>query len=345
MTAERWYRRSGDEGDVCVSTRVRFARNISKYPFPGRMSDDATRRLISETATALSKSEIGAHFRLVDMEQCSSLERAALVERHIISPDLAEGGSPRAVLISDDESMSVMINEEDHLRLQVLAPGLDVKKTLERARQLDEVFDRELGYAFDEKLGYLTKCPTNLGTGMRVSVMLHLPALEEAREIGGVISAAGGAGLTARGIYGEGSAAEGSLYQFSNRITLGYTEEEVCDRLEQVARQIIEREHTLRRRSLESDREGVEDRVWRAVGTLKYARRMDTSEALRLLGEVRVGASLGILPTDCGRLNELLWAVRASNLSLSAGKELSPSERDRRRAELLRGIEEGSFKI
>ena len=345
MNKEMWFRHHGDEGDICVSTRVRFARNISKYPFPGRMSDEQARELISDAAKALAGSEIGVHFRLVDMEQCSSLERAALVERHIISPDLAEGGIPRAVLISEDESMSVMLNEEDHLRLQVLAAGLDVQKTLEQARKLDEVFDRELGYAFDDKLGYLTKCPTNIGTGMRVSVMLHLPSLTEAREIGGIISAAGGAGFTARGIYGEGSAAEGALYQFSNRITLGYTEDEVCERLERVARQIIERERTLRKLSVDRDSEGVEDKVFRAIGVLKYAKRIDTGEALRLLGEVRVGVSVGILPIDCGKLNELLWAVRASGLSLAAGKELTPQERDRKRAELLHDIDKGSFSI
>ncbi len=333
---KKWYEQSGAEGDICVSTRVRFARNLSRFPFPAKMTDEQARTLIDETSRALAASKIGKDFRLIDMEQASATERSALVERHLISPDLANGSRPRAVLVSSDESVSVMINEEDHLRIQVLEAGLAPEKALERAKAIDDVFDAALGYAFDEKLGYLTSCPTNLGTGMRVSVMLHLPALEAAHEISGMISGAGGMGFTARGIYGEGSAAEGSLYQFSNRITLGYDEDDVAKRMLSLAKQIITRERSLRGQMLARDRDGLEDSVWRAVGTLRYARRIDTAEALELLGRVRTGASLGVIPADYGRLNGLLWAVRPSSIVTRSGKdELDPSERDKLRAELL----------
>lgn len=333
---KKWYEQSGTEGDICVSTRVRFARNLSRFPFPAKMTDEQARTLIDETSRALAASRMGKDFRLIDMEQASATERSALVERHMISPDLANGSRPRAVLVSSDESVSVMINEEDHLRIQVLEAGLAPEKALERAKAIDDVFDAALGYAFDEKLGYLTSCPTNLGTGMRVSVMLHLPALEAAHEISGMISGAGGMGFTARGIYGEGSAAEGSLYQFSNRITLGYDEDDVAKRMLSLAKQIITRERSLRGQMLARDRDGLEDSVWRAVGTLKYARRIDTAEALELLGRVRTGASLGVIPADYGRLNGLLWAVRPSSIVTRSGKdELDPSERDKIRAELL----------
>lgn len=333
---KKWYEQSGTEGDICVSTRVRFARNLSRFPFPAKMTDEQARTLIDETSRALAASRIGKDFRLIDMEQASATERSALVERHMISPDLANGSRPRAVLVSSDESVSVMINEEDHLRIQVLEAGLAPEKALERAKAIDDLFDAALGYAFDEKLGYLTSCPTNLGTGMRVSVMLHLPALEAAHEISGMISGAGGMGFTARGIYGEGSAAEGSLYQFSNRITLGYDEDDVAKRMLSLAKQIITRERSLRGQMLARDRDGLEDSVWRAVGTLKYARRIDTAEALELLGRVRTGASLGVIPADYGRLNGLLWAVRPSSIVTRSGKdELDPSERDKLRAELL----------
>lgn len=333
---KKWYEQSGTEGDICVSTRVRFARNLSRFPFPAKMTDEQARTLIDETSRALAASRIGKDFRLIDMEQASATERSTLVERHMISPDLANGSRPRAVLVSSDESVSVMINEEDHLRIQVLEAGLAPEKALERAKAIDDVFDAALGYAFDEKLGYLTSCPTNLGTGMRVSVMLHLPALEAAHEISGMISGAGGMGFTARGIYGEGSAAEGSLYQFSNRITLGYDEDDVAKRMLSLAKQIITRERSLRGQMLARDRDGLEDSVWRAVGTLKYARRIDTAEALELLGRVRTGASLGVIPADYGRLNGLLWAVRPSSIVTRSGKdELEPSERDKLRAELL----------
>lgn len=333
---KKWYEQSGAEGDICVSTRVRFARNLSRFPFPAKMTDEQARTLIDETSRALAASKIGKDFRLIDMEQASATERSALVERHLISPDLANGSRPRAVLVSSDESVSVMINEEDHLRIQVLEAGLAPEKALERAKAIDDVFDAALGYAFDEKLGYLTSCPTNLGTGMRVSVMLHLPALEAAHEISGMISGAGGMGFTARGIYGEGSAAEGSLYQFSNRITLGYDEDDVAKRMLSLAKQRITRERSLRGQMLARDRDGLEDSVWRAVGTLRYARRIDTAEALELLGRVRTGASLGVIPADYGRLNGLLWAVRPSSIVTRSGKdELDPSERDKLRAELL----------
>lgn len=333
---KKWYELSGGEGDICVSTRVRFARNLSRFPFPAKMTDEQARTLIDETSRALAASKIGGDFRLIDMEQASATERSALVERHMISPDLANGSRPRAVLVSSDESVSVMINEEDHLRIQVLEAGLAPDKALAKAKAIDDVFDAALGYAFDEKLGYLTSCPTNLGTGMRVSVMLHLPALEAAREIGGMISGAGGMGFTARGIYGEGSAAEGSLYQFSNRITLGYDESDVANRMLSLAKQIITRERSLRGQMLARDRDGLEDSVWRAVGTLKYARKIATAEALELLGRVRTGASLGVIPADYGRLNGLLWAVRPSSIVTRSGKdELDPSERDKIRAELL----------
>lgn len=333
---KKWYEQSGTEGDICVSTRVRFARNLSRFPFPAKMTDEQARTLIDETSRALAASRIGKDFRLIDMEQASATERSTLVERHMISPDLANGSRPRAVLVSSDESVSVMINEEDHLRIQVLEAGLAPEKALERAKAIDDVFDAALGYAFDEKLGYLTSCPTNLGTGMRVSVMLHLPALEAAHEISGMISGAGGMGFTARGIYGEGSAAEGSLYQFSNRITLGYDEDDVAKRMLSLAKQIITRERSLRGQMLARDRDGLEDSVWRAVGTLKYARCIDTAEALELLGRVRTGASLGVIPADYGRLNGLLWAVRPSSIVTRSGKdELDPSERDKIRAELL----------
>lgn len=333
---KKWYEQSGAEGDICVSTRVRFARNLSRFPFPAKMTDEQARTLIDETSRALAASRIGGDFRLIDMEQASATERSTLVERHLISPDLANGSRPRAVLVSSDESVSVMINEEDHLRIQVLEAGLSPEKALERAKAIDDVFDAALGYAFDEKLGYLTSCPTNLGTGMRVSVMLHLPALEAAHEISGMISGAGGMGFTVRGIYGEGSAAEGSLYQFSNRITLGYDEDDVAKRMLSLAKQIITRERSLRGQMLARDRDGLEDSVWRAVGTLRYARRIDTAEALELLGRVRTGASLGVIPADYGRLNGLLWAVRPSSIVTRSGKdELDPSERDKLRAELL----------
>ena len=333
----KWYYNKGHEGEIVISTRVRFARNLADYPFPGKMTAEQQRELIDKVSAVFAASECGADFRLVRMEDVSQAARRALVEKHIISPELENGENARAVLLSSDESVSIMINEEDHLRIQVMGTGLCYEEALRRAEEIDDIFAASLKVAFDENLGYLTKCPTNLGTGIRASVMLHLPALTESGAIRRIAASVGKLGFAVRGEYGEGSTARGALYQISNQMTLGFSEEQIVTRLGEVAGEIIEREKQARAAALKASVIAVEDRVWRAAGTLKHARSVSADEAMRLLGDIRIGGSLGILDYTPDKLNGIMWEMQPANLMLITNSEnLTPQQRDAKRADLLR---------
>lgn len=334
-----WYMRNGKEGDIVLSTRVRLARNLSDFPFPGNLSPDKQREVVDVVAAAMASSNIGDDFRLVDMTTLSEMERLQLVEKHLISHDLATADGVRAVLLSNDESVSIMINEEDHLRIQVLGAGLYLNDCLKRAMEIDDALERTLKYAFDEKLGYLTKCPTNLGTGMRASTMLHLPALTQGNAIRNLSASVGKLGFVIRGLYGEGSVAKGSLYQISNQMTLGFDEETIVKRLSDVVEQMISHERNYREQAKKAGKLWLEDKVWRSAGTLAYARSISTDEAMQLLSDIRLGVSLGIIDVDIDRLNSLLWEIQPANLIKNSGsKNLPPEQRDIKRAELLRNI-------
>lgn len=338
-SGNKWYAKNGKDGEIAVSTRVRLARNVAEYPFSGLMTEGQQRELMNRAANALRESGKVEGLRAIEMDKLSATERRALVERHIISPDLADGSGPRGVLVSGDESVCVMIGEEDHLRIQVLGAGLCPGELERRAMEIDDVFDAAFKYAFSEKLGYLTKCPTNLGTGMRVSVMLHLPALAESGALQNLAQSASSLGFAVRGLYGEGSAAVGSMCQISNRTTIGSSEEELCERINDMASQIIEREKKLRISAYERSRVRMEDKIWRSAGAMKYARMVSTSEAMNALSDLRIGVSLGVIDLTCAELNDLLWAVQPASVAVSIGPEKSASDaadRDEARASLLR---------
>lgn len=336
---KKWYRLKGNEGDIVVSTRVRLARNLKEYPFPGRLTPTMEREIADRVAAAMAASPIGNSFKLLDLATLSDNERLALMEQHLISQELADGKGIRSVLLSDDESISIMINEEDHLRIQVLGTGLCLDDCLKRAIEIDDLLDHTLHYAYDENLGYLTKCPTNLGTGMRASVMLHLPALTQTGAIRSLAANAGKLGFAVRGMFGEGSEAKGSLFQISNQMTLGFTEDTIIERLSDALRQIISHERSYRNEALKLNRIRVEDKVWRSAGTLSNARSISTDEAMQLLSDVRMGASIGLIESDADKLNSLLWEIQPANLTKSSGKEkMSSEERDIRRADLLRNL-------
>ena len=337
--SKMWYTRKGKEGDIALSTRVRLARNLIDYPFPGSLTPEKQREVVDVVAAAIASSDIGDEFRLIDMTTLSELERLQLVEKHLISNDLVTGNGVRAVLLSKDESVSIMINEEDHLRIQVLGTGLCLNDCLKRAMDIDDVLDHALNFAFDEKLGYLTKCPTNLGTGMRASAMLHLPALTQGNAIRDLSASVGKLGFVIRGLYGEGSEAKGALYQISNQMTLGFDEDTIVKRLSDVVEQMITHERNYREQAKKSGKLWLEDKIWRSAGILSYARSISTDEAMQLLSDLRLGASLGILDVDIDKLNSLLWEIQPANLIKNSGKDnLSPEQRDIRRAELLRDI-------
>jgi len=259
-----------------------------------------------------------------------------LVERHLISKEHADSEGARGVALNDEETVSIMVNEEDHLRLQVLKSGFNLGETWELIDEIDDAIDREVDYAFSPELGYLTACPTNVGTGMRASVMLHLPALLFTRQIEKVITAVGKMHLVVRGLYGEGTQYSGSLHQISNQITLGKSEEEILDNIVSTVPQIVRYERRAREMLLSQNRAKLEDRIYRSLGMLKSARTISSSETITLLSHLRLGINLGLIEMGIGQVNQLFIRALPAHLQKLEGKELEPEERDAARATFIR---------
>ncbi|MCG7410668.1 protein arginine kinase [Paenibacillus sp. ACRRX] len=334
-----WMRGTGPDSDIVISSRIRIARNLHGIPFPllatNQQSAESLTRL---TAVAESPdfAELG-HFYVMKLTELNVTERQVLVEKHLISPNLANESRNGGLLLKDDESISIMLNEEDHLRIQCLYPGLQIREAWEAASQLDDVFEAKVDYAFDEKRGYLTSCPTNVGTGIRASVMMHLPALVLTQQINRILQAVAQVGLAVRGLYGEGSEAIGNLFQISNQITLGQSEEEIIDNLYGVVKQIIEHEKAAREQLRQENITRLTDKVCRSYGILKHAAIMETKEAAQRLSDIRLGADLGLLkdvsPT---MLNELMVMTQPGFLQHIYNKQMNADERDIYRARLIR---------
>jgi len=329
----------GPDADIVISTRLRIARNLRQHPFPMLATDSQAEEVVRKVAE-VSETEAmrkKGPFELISMEQLSPLEKRVLVEKHLISPHLAEESRKGAVLLSEDETISIMINEEDHIRIQVLLPGFQLNEAWDIGSKVDDTFEKKLNYAFDEKRGYLTSCPTNVGTGIRASVMLHLPALVMTQQINRILKAINQVGLVVRGLYGEGSEALGNLFQLSNQVTLGMSENDILSNLYSVAKQIIEQERVARRYLLENSRIVLEDRIFRSYGILQYARTVESKEAAQRLSDVRLGIDLGIIQNSSPFvLNELLVMTQPGFLQQHAGQKLTPEQRDERRARLIR---------
>ncbi|AEI46048.1 protein arginine kinase [Paenibacillus mucilaginosus] len=334
-----WMKGEGPDSDIVISSRIRLARNIREYPFPMLATNGQSKEVAELAAKVLESEELGtiSRFTLLPLADLDELQRRVLVEKHLISPALANESRNGAVILSDNESISIMVNEEDHLRIQCLCPGFQIKEAWDLAGQIDDVFETQLEYAFDEKRGYMTSCPTNVGTGIRASVMIHLPALVLTQQINRILSAITQVGLAVRGLYGEGSEALGNLFQISNQITLGQSEEEIIDNLYSVVRQIIEHERAARQRLIHETRPKILDRVSRSYGILSYAAIMDSKEAAQRLSDVRLGIDLGFIKNVSPHvLNELLVMTQPGFLQQTAGEKLTPEERDIRRAQLIR---------
>ena len=340
LVFSKWIEGNGPEADTVISSRVRIARNIRGLPFPYLASDAQTRQVQEIVAkAAASQKEAFRDFTFIPMEGLDSLEKELLVEKHLISPYLARESQHGALLLRRDEAVSIMINEEDHLRIQVILPGLQLEEALQEAERYDDFLEAEIDYAFDENYGYLTCCPTNVGTGLRAAVMLHLPALIMTGQANRLFGALSQVGLAVRGLYGEGTDIIGNLVQISNQITLGQTEEEIIRNLLGVTRQVIEQEQAARQAMLNENRAQVADRAWRALGLLKYAQLMSSQEAMQLLSDVRLGYDLGLLKgVDRKLLNKMLVVISPACLQILAGKELGPAERDLERPERLKKL-------
>ncbi|MDI3298931.1 MAG: protein arginine kinase [Bacillota bacterium] len=334
-----WLTASGPAADVVVSSRIRLARNLRRHPFPPRLTPAEARRVVEEVRAALGTLRLGPSgpLELVELQALEPLERQVLVERHLVSPQHAASELPAAVAVDETESVSLMVNEEEHLRLQALAPGLQLHAAWEEADRLDDGLAERLDFAYDERLGYLTTCPTNTGTGMRASAMMHLPALVHSNQAGELVSTLARVGVVVRGIYGEGSKAHGNLFQVSNQITLGRSESEIVESLEAVVRQLVERERGARELLYREHRTELQDRVGRAYGILTHAYAISSEEALALLSTLRLGVDLQLVPQVRPEVcNELMMAVGAASVQYREGRLLEPAERDVRRAAMIR---------
>lgn len=334
----QWMEGTGPDADIVLSSRIRLARNLAAVPFPHRMDEAQGETMMARVAEAVSALEPGWQIHFRRLSELSPVERLALVEKHLVSPQLAqEPIRYQAVAIDERESISIMINEEDHLRIQVLLPALQLDEAWRVANQVDDALEAQLTYAYDAKLGYLTACPTNVGTALRASVMLHLPALVLTRQAPQVFTTLAQIGMVVRGLYGEGSEALGNIFQISNQVSLGLTEEEFIHNLSVVAQQIIGRERHARQHVQQNAGLALADRVGRAWGLLTHARVMSSEEALRLLSEVKLGQDLGLIPNaGTASFAQLVTMTRPGPLQMLAGKELGPLERDEFRATTLR---------
>lgn len=333
----QWMSGTGAEGDVVFSSRVRLARNIAGHRFMTRASPEERRELAGKLRGAVERARVVPDMEYVDLEKLPEVDRQLLVERHLISREHADATGPRGVAMAADETVSVMINEEDHLRMQCLRGGLDLEKAWETIQAVDGGIERQVPYVFDPEFGYLTACPTNVGTGMRVSVMVHLPALAMTRELQRVFAAAAKIDFIVRGLYGEGTQGHGDFFQISNQKTLGRSEKEILSSLMVVIPQIIRYERKVREGMFNEHRRQVEDRIWRAYGILQNARVVSSEEALHLLSQLRLGVHLGLVKDlDIPMVHKLFVISRPSHLQKLEGRELDPRERDSVRADFLR---------
>lgn len=336
--APSWMGTDGAEDDIVISTRIRLARNLEGFRFPIIFSDEEAKTIDQMVTQAFYQLKDNNHdFSHFTIQEMPVLQRQVLVEKHLISPMLAKREKFASVIISQDEAISVMVNEEDHLRIQCLSPGLKLMETYEMANKLDSQLEKLLPFAFHNEFGYLTSCPTNVGTGMRASVMMHLPGLSMMKQIKALTQMLARFGMVVRGIYGEGSENLGNMYQISNQVTLGKSEDEIVDDLQTVVTQIIEQERNARQTLLAQSRVALEDRIHRAYGTLKHARIMTSEEAATCLSNVRLGVDLGIIK-DVSKhiLNECTILIQPGFVQQYAGTTLEPAERDVYRAKLIR---------
>ncbi len=337
-----WLRGTGPNSDIVMSSRVRLARNLDKLPF----SHWATKKQEKESLECLQEAVLNTDLMrsslYVHMSEVDDVDKQFLLERHLISREHIVHPEFKSVVVGDKEVANIMINEEDHLRIQVMQSGFNLQECWRIANRLDDALHKRVKFAFSQEWGYLTACPTNTGTGLRASVMLHLPSLVMTKQISRVLQAITKLGMTARGLYGEGTEAEGNFFQISNQITLGSAEEDIIDNLERIIRQVIGHEENARKTIMKQNREMLQDKIFRSSGTLKSAHIINTKETMGLLSMVRLGVDMGIL-TDMDRraVNELFILTQPAHLQKIEGRALSSAQRDVKRANLIRRRLEG----
>jgi protein arginine kinase len=332
-----WIMGPGEESSVVLSTRIRLARNIAGFKFPTSASTETREKLLEYFDSAMDKSEFlrqGKFYRTAGMDRINS---SFLVERHLISPTMLDHLESSGVFIAPSEKVSIMVNEEDHLRIQAITSGLEMDRTMELAGQYDNEVGRLLEYDYDSDFGFLTACPTNVGTGLRASVLIHLPGLVLTRDIDKIIQKITKMGLAVRGFYGEGTDVLGNLFQISNQTTLGQSESDILEAIERATRIIISDEAAARGRLKEEAYDQICDKIWRAYGILKHARVLSSEEVMNLLSAVRLGLAMNILKElSVETINDILLLSQPAHLMKYYREDMDADRRDIVRAEMVR---------
>jgi protein arginine kinase len=336
-TSGEWLRGTGPEADIVISSRIRLARNLAAFPFTNRATNHQRGEIESLLRDRIAKLELDPNLSYLNVPSLSPLDRQLLVERQLISRELASAEGPRGVALGPHETVSLMVNEEDHLRLQVMRSGFSLDEAWQDIDKVDDLLEQRVSYAFSEEFGYLTACPTNVGTGMRASVMLHLPALVMIKHIEKVFRALQKINLAVRGLYGEGSRASGDFYQISNQVTLGKSEPTILSEIRDVIPRIIEYERQARSTLVKEGRQALQDRIHRAFGTLCNATMMTSDETMDLLSSVRLGINLGLMDdVSMPTVNELFIHTQPAHLQKHLGSALDGEEANAARARYLR---------
>lgn len=335
----KWYEQIVPDSDVVISSRVRFARNLDTYPFSSKINDNQAATLVEEVkgiTTSLSEKD-NRKFYSCNISSLSEIDKTAMVERHIVSPLLAEKEQSTGLILSEDETISIMINEEDHVRIQAIVGGMNLERAYNEADRIDDIAYEKLHFAYDEKYGYLTSCPTNTGTGMRASCMVFLPALSSANMMQKLIEEVGKYGVTIRGIYGEGTKSLGNIYQISNQKTMGNSESEIIENLKKIVFQVVKQERKRREYMLSVNADEIQDQVFRSYGILKYARQISSEDAMTLLSQLKFGKDCGLVRFDHEfNIHKLMMGVQPGSLQWTLGKNVGSFTRDQARAEYIR---------
>jgi len=334
-----WLEATGQNSDIVLSSRVRLARNLKGYLYSSRISQEDEEQIRQEVLAVLDREKVIPSMVCIDLKELKPYECNYLLEEHLISNDLLARRKTGSVVVGDRSRISMMINEEDHLRIQSIASGFDLQECWEKTGKIESTIGRNLEFEFHSKFGYLTSCPTNTGTGMRASVMIHMPGLVLTKEIQKVLRGITQIGLTFRGLYGEGSEVLGNFFQISNQITIGRGEQELIDHLTRINQQIIEHEKNARAILFKDAGHYIQDKVWRAYGILEHARTITAEEVMNLLSAVRLGVSMKLIKNlSVSTINQMLIFSQDAHLDVAAGRSLNSTERDMNRATVIRSF-------
>lgn len=335
----KWYKEAAKNSDVVISSRIRLARNLKKYPFSIKLNEEQAKQLVQETkeASKTLEKQTDKKFNSCNVNVLSEIDKTAMVERHVISPLLVEKEQSTGLILSEDEKVSIMINEEDHIRIQSITGGMNIAEAFRTANQVDDLTSELFDYAFSEKYGYLTSCPTNLGTGLRASYMMFLPALTVAGRITHLAEELGKYSIALRGTYGEASKSYGNIYQISNQKTLGSTEKEIIEKLNRIVEQVMKQERRQREVLLTNSYDEIEDKIYRSFGILKYAKQISSADAMTLLAQLKLGIDMELIHIGQNyNVHELMMEIQPGNLQYHLDKSISCTQRDKFRADYIR---------